>query len=571
MLNFVFVKEENRTFDEDGYGPGITTCCKTKNVQVGTETCPNCGKDLCKTPLVDNYGVTIWNSFRFWDNGPDKNVRLTRVGKKYIPVNDVTMFLKKKRFKGKPIRYNRNDIKKAKEDMAQAVLDGNYRPRGVRVMYKELKEVISFNPKTGIMYQVMFTNGRKTSLRIMDFNCSLDKSMSSVFINKCIEYRKLNYKYGADWDTITKILQNQEDGLIHSVILLHYPNISNIVNLQTPKIMKHGFNLSPPNYMRSVLLKNGKGIDIMRRLIPGCSSKLFHLIYNNNITFTEAAYFISMFGLDKTLENAEMLFLNKYKDNLTRCYECYPGTKRKLLQLLRSYSDFSNAVGPRLLNLIKKEVKPYYEDNTLRIFDDPNFMTLLFYSVINDSVRMFGDIKRVIPDFKMTKRKTLKEIHDSLAKIHARLDEIGYEIKYSDKEISEIEHEVEDYKFSLLKNTADFAKVGANMVHCVSSYSKGALEKHFWIVVMHKNDDDLHNPALCIQIIRKKGEYIILQARRKYDARPNDAQKNLLLKWCQDKEIDSSWLDTDLNHMEINANAELEAEERRNDVKENAT
>jgi hypothetical protein len=163
------------------------------------------------------------------------------------------------------------------------------------------------------------------------------------------------------------------------------------------------------------------------------------------------------------------------------------------------------------------------------------------FSYISDIGNMYELIKDQIPEFEVTRTKSVETVHDELSSWMKKIKTMNRKIKYTEKEL-----ELEAEPFFLAKDTHELVDVGENLRICVGSYADRAVSKLCTIVLLKEED----TVKVCIELRNKE----IVQAKMAYNKMPTEVYAEMIGEWAENHQLDIKTFDLP-NKMQIRRNS----------------
>jgi hypothetical protein len=148
---------------------------------------------------------------------------------------------------------------------------------------------------------------------------------------------------------------------------------------------------------------------------------------------------------------------------------------------------------------------------------------------ISDIGSKYELIKREEEEYEIIFNGNIIDLHDQLSMDFNRVEGENFPILYEEKEC-QLEKKLDDYEFTLPKDTDELLKIGSKMSICVGSYGTRAKNKDCTIVIMQKKE----KPIVCIEV-NKNGE--VRQAKRAFNRKPKDELAQVVKKWAEENNI----------------------------------
>lgn len=157
-------------------------------------------------------------------------------------------------------------------------------------------------------------------------------------------------------------------------------------------------------------------------------------------------------------------------------------------------------------------------------------------TLIKDSVVMWRDIKKEMPEWTLQRAGTLRDTHDNLTRDVRKLSVKNEEIKYNSVE-NRINHSGHGkVEFVLPEDVHTIIELGDKLQICVGGggYTRSAVDKE--IIVLFGFIDDY--PVVCMEI--KKGKLIQAKMNRNEQAYSDEDVSSAIKMICEENEIDHS-------------------------------
>jgi hypothetical protein len=158
-----------------------------------------------------------------------------------------------------------------------------------------------------------------------------------------------------------------------------------------------------------------------------------------------------------------------------------------------------------------------------------------FYGMIDNVVSYIADIGRMrkrlseaFPDFEPIYRGNIFEYHDALMKEERRIKANNIQAFTFPKDIAQMQMENGEYRFELAKDEKELREIGNRMNICVGGYNEKVLRGDSYIFLMKKEKEEV-----CIEISHR----LLVQAKRKHNRIPSDAQIKHINKWAKQFEL----------------------------------
>lgn len=153
--------------------------------------------------------------------------------------------------------------------------------------------------------------------------------------------------------------------------------------------------------------------------------------------------------------------------------------------------------------------------------------------IINDAARACSEIKAAKPKLLTPRvlRGNIKDIHDRLFRIVQKIEYENVEISYMEKDKT-LEGKFDHIQFSLAKDTDELVLVGQEMGICVGNYRREVLVLRH-VVLVGRDENGLEK--VCIELIRSKKGYTMLQAKAHCNDPVQEYTAVALKKWVETK------------------------------------
>ena len=140
-------------------------------------------------------------------------------------------------------------------------------------------------------------------------------------------------------------------------------------------------------------------------------------------------------------------------------------------------------------------------------FNENNFVKKIItckikypYGMIQDMIISYNAIKKYNKNYEISFRGSLEDIHDKISEDYREIKYKNIELEYED-DMLKLNDTINEYTFTLAKDTKELSTIGKEMRICVGSYRERALSKSCYIVdVKDKNN----KYKACIEIREDK-------------------------------------------------------------------
>ena len=388
-----------------------------------------------------------------------------------------------------------------------AKLESKYKQvKGDRIIRKEEKSFFSFNFKTGRLYQVILGGKPKKVVRDGITIANMMKNMCAKkhvvrFIAECIKARAIYLFPEVDLLEMFKFFNGTEDifklarkynnrGLSVLFRILHQPDYAKIVHLGNmgciPKKLRKKLAVAqnPSDALDVVFNQPGK---LFKKYIFGLKEA--------DKTQVAVYYLLNTFNRDRlqTLFNERKLWDEEkiiISHDMTMELGAAVPFSPKGQVYLKELKQFVKAYGEgRIINHL-------IENNT----EKPRWGgTPSPFQYLGDSIDMYKQIMEKAPDYEFPRQASLKAVHDRLSVDNNKLRDPKQDIQYEEDELI-LNQDINGIKFKAAADTYELFDVGAAMNICVGGYGHGAVQKHYYIVIVYVED----KPLVCIQLAKNK-------------------------------------------------------------------
>jgi PcfJ-like protein len=403
-----------------------------------------------------------------------------------------------------------------------------------KITYTDHSFRLTFNTKTGNLYLIQgkkirnITFGKITKKFYYLFNDLMDRYEDKLeeFVSLCFQKRGIVYKG-------VKNFKQYQFAFWDAVVYAKYPQLQNIP-IQISYI---------PVYMRKPL-KMAKTKREIYKVLFGTNAKTVFQHVKRNEDYTtlhvisqavklpeNMVKLLSITRLETRYEmNGEEIFLPFDEQKAKKIEEEVP--VRIMSHTYSIFPDYYFSETPTLVHALRFFVKIFSETRFVNKVVKESRQEAFYknglniYSILEDTYRMYRDITKINPSYKVRWNKhTFLELHDLLSKDVERYRHQNQIIPYKEKE-RELEEKHEDYTIQLAPDTDFLIDIGSQMGICVGSYGTMAVQKQTTIAVLYKEG----KPHICIEIGRNRE---IKQAKLKYNNIPEREDALLVRDWAK--------------------------------------